>query len=293
MLVQTDDPTTEALLSRRIPATTPATQWPTAPVEAADDAVLAAVDAWREELVSGRGYVVVDTGTAALDDEAVGSAAWNAFTLLTDVIPQYATGELVYTVEVDASAEAEKVPQGSSHYSRTSATGGHHTDGCLLPVAPDLAMLACVSSAAAGGETIVMDGRSVRDAVAGAGAELLEVLRQPQPFDAAPGQPGPRRPVLTEHADGRVRFNYLRRYIEQGYANLGEEIPADLVRAMDVIDAHTSAEENQTPFLLRRGQVLIFDNTRFVHGRRPFTDGDEGVRRLQRAYGMHRQGAAA
>lgn len=272
------------LRQRVVPLSTDPREWPTDQISAEQD-LAEVVQKWREELDNGLGYIVVDTLASEESDDVVCSAAWNAFTLLASAIPQYATGELVYDVEV-VMGETDGA-HGSSHYSRTNSTGGHHTDGSLLPQPPELALLTCVSSAASGGETIVIDGHAVRDAVAAGGEELLSVLREVHPFGAAPGVPGPSRPILIEDEDG-FRFNYLRRYIELGYSNEGWEIPAALSAAMDRIDAFTSQEENQVPFLLRRGEALIFDNTRFLHGRRAFADGESGVRRLQRAYGMRR-----
>lgn len=276
--------TMQQLRQRIIPRTTDPRNWPTDQIVASPD-LSALVRKWREELDNGVGYIVVDTLTSEEHNDVVCSAAWNAFTLLASVIPQYATGELVYDVEV-ASVGTEGA-HGSSHYSRTNSTGGHHTDGTLLPQPPELVLLNCVSSAASGGATIVIDSHLIREAVAAGGDELLSALRKTHPFSAAPGVPGPSRPILIEDEDG-FRFNYLRRYIELGYADEGMQVPAALVEAMDRIDTFTSEEENQIPFLLQRGEALVFDNTRFVHGRRSFVDGESGIRLLHRGYGMRR-----
>ena len=270
------------LLARRIPLDTPLDAWPVSapPASAESDE---AVAAWRRE-IGERGLVLFDTATADLDDEAVVSAAWNAFTLMADVVPQYPTGELIDYIEVFPSAT------GSSHYSRTNATGGYHMDGTLLPQPPDMVLLACLSAAAEGGATIVMDATEICSALSAAGDHLLDVLGRTHPFSPGSGEPGPVQPVLVENGS-RASLHYLRFYLEQGYLGRGQGVPSDLVAAMDVIDTFTADPANQVAVTLRRGQVLIFDNLRFIHGRRAFVNDEQrGVRRLRRVYGMHPRG---
>jgi alpha-ketoglutarate-dependent taurine dioxygenase len=61
---------------------------------------------------------------------------------------------------------------------------------------------------------------------------------------------------------------------------------------MDAVDRLAAAGSSQTEALLVRGQLLVWDNRRFLHGRRSFRD-VIGRRRLRRMYGMHNDPAPA
>jgi hypothetical protein len=199
-------------------------------------------------------------------------------------VPQYSTGELIYPVEV-----TETVGSGASHYSQSRAAGGFHTDGTLLPEAPEIAALLGLSHADVGGETVLMDGRTLYDALLALGDRHVETLAREQPFDLM-GQsataPTKRQRILVHH-DNRVELHYLRYYIERGYARLGELVPDALRAAMDALDGLAADEAYQQPALLRRGDLLVWDNRRFLHGRRDFVE-IQRRRRLRRMYGMHR-----
>lgn len=241
----------------------------------------------REQIVtnlrSDPGAVVVGMSAAALGDVDLCAAAWNLFTCFARPVPQYRTGELIYPVEVSDSAA------GVSHYSRSSRTGGFHTDGTLLSRPPDIAALVCVSQASSGGETVLIDGHAVCRELKTATPDAVTVLSAPHHFDVMgqiPGLETKEQPVL-DWSGRDVQVRYLRQYIEDGYRKIAKPIPVELVLAMDALDAATMLERNQTEILLGRGQLLIWDNNRFLHGRRAF-DENGSKRRLRRIYGVFR-----
>lgn len=78
-------------------------------------------------------------------------------------------------------------------------------------------------------------------------------------------------------------MRYLRRYLESGWLSAAGAVPLELTAAMDAIDHFTMAEENQTAYLLRRGEALLWRNERYIHGRRAFTE-HSSARRLVRMY---------
>ena len=269
------------LLGRSIPADLALDAWP---LEPADESAPALADACREithVLREGRGWTVVDTGLADLADEALCSAAWNLFTALCRPVPQYRTGELVYPVEVSSAPAL-----GSSHYSSSSRTGGYHTDGTLLDVTPHVAMLAGLSTADEGGETVLVDGHALIDRMASTAPELLSLLESPHPFHSGDGDLDPvvEHEIVEMSAD-RPRIHYLRRYIEQGYARRGCDVDEKLIAALDAWDELIADPGLRTPVLIERGQILLWDNFRFVHGRTPFVE-RTSRRRLRRAYGV-------
>lgn len=272
-----------ALLTRSIPADQPLDAWPLdAPAETPDTLLAARADISRE-LREGNGWLVVDTGLDGLNDAELCSAAWNLFTVLCRPVPQYRTGELMYPVEVSTGPTLA-----SSHYSSSSRTGGFHTDGTLLDDAPDVAMLAGLSTADEGGETVLVDaGRLVR-ALAERAPVHLSLLEEPHPFHSGDSTDDPvmLHRVITRNGS-RTEVRYLRRYIEQGYRTQGRAVEDKLGAALDAWEKLIADPAHQAPVLIGRGQLLLWDNMRFVHGRTPFTERLQR-RRLRRGYGVLR-----
>ena len=264
------------LLERVISQDRPPDQWPVEPVTPVGRVPSPGrliVDAIGEQ----PGYVVVEVaGADELPDETLISAGWNLFTMLCAPVPQYSGGELVSSIRLTAAARP-----GVSHYATSHATGDYHTDGAEMAVPPEVTGLLCVSAAAFGGETLLMDGRKL---IAEMSAESHAVLSLPLWFHSGvDGSPERHEPVLN----GRG-LRYLRRYVEEGHRRRGVEPPT---AALDELDRLTSREDLQLPVLLRRGQLLMWDNPRFVHGRWPFTE-NGSQRWLVRMYGMVRKPAS-
>lgn len=267
---------TEELLARNVPGDTTLDGWPVvaAPVEraAAEEA-----EGLRTHLLRDGAAMV--SFPDRLSDHEMTVATWNLLTLLARPVSQYETGELIYPVEVRPGGD------GASHYSATTASGGLHTDGSLLPKPPDVALLVCLAAADAGGETILVDTDAVYGHLEQTAPELVETLCRPQPFLAPDRRTGGPQwaPVLRFADDGAVRMRYLRRYLESGWLSAAGAVPLELTAAMDAIDHFTMAEENQTAYLLRRGEALLWRNERYIHGRRAFTE-HSSARRLVRMY---------
>ncbi|GDY33816.1 TauD/TfdA family dioxygenase [Gandjariella thermophila] len=260
------------LLKRIIPDGHPLTDWPTEPPTPPTIELAAAARAVADSILREPGYAVVDTQAAELTDTELVSAAWNLFTVLCVPVPQYLTGELIYPVEVTAATGP-----GISHYSTSNAAGGFHTDGTMLDQPPAVAALLCVSPADEGGETLLMDGlRLISDLT----PEHRLALTRPFWFHSGdPGSPLRHQPILNG-----TELRYLRRYIEEGHRQAGAELSTT---ALDALDRLSELPDRQRPVPLRRAQVLLWDNTRFIHGRRPFTE-NTSRRRLRRMYGTPR-----
>jgi alpha-ketoglutarate-dependent taurine dioxygenase len=270
----------QLITDRLIPFDQALDAWPTAPPPHLEAESLECRGELNRLLRDRPGYAVVDTGLADAGDDVVCSAAWNLFTALWRPMPQYSSGELLFPVEVVPDAPGKSLSQ-------TNASGVFHTDGTVLPEAPAVAALFCLSSADAGGETVLVDGAALHESMARSGDGLIEALLAQHPVDChgqSPDVEVRRQPTATRGEDGQLHLRYLRRYIEEGYEKVGEEIPSATRAAFDYVDRFAAAEEHQIPVALTRGELLVFSNDRFLHGRRAFRDGAKR-RRLRRAYG--------
>jgi hypothetical protein len=269
------------LLTQRVtPLEQPLDAWPIAPPPRVGTSSLQCSADLERLLRDQPGYAVVDTGLADAGDAAVCSAAWNLFTTLWRPMPQYRSGELLFPVEVVPNAPGKSLSQ-------TNASGVFHTDGTVLPEPPDVAALFCLSSADAGGETVLIDGEALHESMALSGDGSTEALFTEHPFDCHGQSPGVDvrwQPTARYGDDGHLHLRYLRRYIEEGYEKIGKEIPPATSAAFDHVDRFAAATEHQIPVALSRGQLLLFCNHRFLHGRRAFRE-TRKRRRLRRAYG--------
>lgn len=185
-----------------------------------------------------------------------------------------------------------------------------HPELSREPWKPDAALFACMQPPAQGGETTVCDGvalaRALPEAVRlGLEArrlvhsmptwpELLEFwLGTSQPDDAALANPPPfcpysfrrvsddriarefSRPALHRpmFADGPAFGNFLlfaRFYNGRGDFPLLDDyspVPEEWLQAIQA-----EAERQSYPLAWQAGDVLVLDNTRFMHGRRPIAD---------------------
>lgn len=232
-----------------------------------------------QHLWGDRGCVIVETGLAPRSDIQVLSAAWNLFTALCQPLPQYRSGELVHTVEV----ATQQIP-GASHYSQSNKSGGYHTDGTLLDTPPDIAMLAGISTADHGGETVIVDGRPIIVELVKTCSEKLSILEGVHPFHSGDISD----PLVMHHVIDRAFkypvIRYMRQYVELGYTQTGRQLPDELAAAFKILDSLTNNPRHQVAVMVNRGLALLWNNTRCLHGRKPFKEVNQR-RRLMRTYG--------
>ena len=74
-------------------------------------------------------------------------------------------------------------------------------------------------------------------------------------------------PVFSEDAHGLV-FRYMRYWTERAMAKLDRDVPVELTRLFDFIDA--DMDQHAVRFQLRRGDMLVANNRTMVHGREAF-----------------------
>lgn len=272
------------LLEREVPLDADSAQWPRTAPRGAGDGARHLRDRLAHLLRESPGYALIDLALSDRSDELICRAAWNLLTTLCLPVPQYVTGELFFPVE------AADVQPLHSPFSMSRSEVAFHTDGSFLPVAPEIAALLSLSTADEGGETVIVDGAAVGDDLCASDASLAAVLFEEHPIDLrgqAGGDPTRSQPIATRDEGGRLRLRYVRGYIERGYVKAGLRVSDRTRAAFDRFDAMAAAEERQISFLLERGELLVIDNQRYMHGRRAFRE-EARRRRLRRVYGMLR-----
>ncbi|HYD26043.1 MAG TPA: TauD/TfdA family dioxygenase [Croceibacterium sp.] len=183
-----------------------------------------------------------------------------------------------------------------------------HPELAREPWRPDLAMFACLDAPGVGGQTNICDGIAIADnlpdalraELAGkrlfyirpASPELLEYwLGTGEPSDALLAAPPPSCPYWFRRAQGRILRGFTRPVLEptlfQGrpaFANFllfaRDYLGIDHVPLLegkpfteDMVDAIRAVARRLTySHRWRDGDVLLLDNSRFMHGRKAIAD---------------------
>lgn len=160
-----------------------------------------------------------------------------------------------------------------------------HTDNPYRDPVPTLQLLHCLSNAAVGGDSGLVDGFKAAALLRAEDPEAFAVLtRTPVPFRFSDAQTvlAADRPLID--VDGRGRIREVR-FNNRSIGTL--LLPADeleaFYRAYRTFAEITLRPELQLEFRLLPGDCLIFDNVRLLHARTAFEE--SGARHLQGAYG--------
>ncbi|MFB1298484.1 TauD/TfdA family dioxygenase [Mycobacterium sp. pW049] len=162
-----------------------------------------------------------------------------------------------------------------------------HTDASAQQSPPDILGLACVANEGHGGASLLL---AIDDAVdtMKAADQVLEQLRAPFPFVHPQHQDKPAvlAPVVTRRTSGGgYRIRYRKENLQTGLSLAGDHITADQRTALDTLADCLESGTRTMRFRLSPDDYLLFDNTRYLHGR---TEIEHGARRLvKRTYFRH------
>lgn len=142
-----------------------------------------------------------------------------------------------------------------------SSVGLHpHTERSGVAEPPQLLMLCCITAAASGGASQLVDGARLYQEVALTDPALLQILTAPRSvfFGGAAGYLGS---VFEDAGTGRMTI----RFRLDELAQFSPEVTHALPLLTSLIREHADTAD------LGRGEGLILDNTRWLHGRSPYT----------------------
>ena len=165
---------------------------------------------------------------------------------------------------------------------------GYRSRGELTPHSdpPTLILLHCLHRAKSGGETYIVNVRSIHDRIAELAPELLQELYKGFPYWQVEGQPGiqnagpaPDKRTIFARRDEVVSCVYYRPYIEMAARALGEPLTGRQIAALDLFDRCSSSSELAVRFHLQPGQTLLLHNRTVLHARTDYEDWSEPERR--------------
>ncbi|MFJ3901419.1 TauD/TfdA family dioxygenase [Streptomyces sp. NPDC090025] len=146
-----------------------------------------------------------------------------------------------------------------------------HMDRGEGPRPPRLLALLCVRPAAEGGESLLASGPALYDRLAAERPDVLRELGRDFRFGRGPGFDRV-RPVFRLDG-GTLTVHYNRYWVLRGQEETGrpfDEGRRDALRALDGL-LRDPALVLRLP--LRRGDLLLVNNSAVLHGRTPFKDG--------------------
>jgi alpha-ketoglutarate-dependent taurine dioxygenase len=249
--------------------------WPHAPfAHAAAPAVAALCGAIRDELLFGRGFVVLRG--LPVDGELARAAArlWVIGRHLGAPVSQNARGHLlghVCDLGYDAADPATRLYQ-------TNQRQGFHTDSA------DVVALLCVRTAQRGGRSSLASAAAAFNAVHARAPELAGALFETVATDHRGEHPPGARPwfeiPVLSFLDDRLTVIYQRRYIDSAQRFTGAPQLDDRQRAaLDALDAALDDPDLHLEMDLEPGDVQLVHNHQLLHDRTAFVDDPDPARR--------------
>ena len=160
-----------------------------------------------------------------------------------------------------------------------------HTDNPYRTPVPGVQLLHCLANETAGGLSTLVDGYAVAEALRQRDPEAFRILSTtPVRFryrDQATELTASAAPIELD-VSGRVRTIHFSPRLDFVPLLPPEELTA-YYRARRTFDHLLRTPEFEIRFLLDRGDLVMFDNCRLLHGRTGFNP-QEGLRHLQGCY---------
>lgn len=239
----------------------------------------------RGIIMKGRGIVVISgIPPERYDAEALERIFWGFGTHLGTAATQSARGDRIGYVEARGDDLNERGYRSNNELRM-------HTDSY------EVVGLMCIRKAAVGGLSGVVSSLSIHNEILKTNRSLLKPLYKG--FRYASGEakfsskPITDEPIPVFAAIGdQVSCTYERMHIAAAAALLGQELPEDLVHALDYFDELAIREDLCLRFQLEPGEILLWNNYTNLHSRTEFKDNQDQRRLLLRLWLTVRDGRA-
>ena len=221
------------------------------------------------------GFALLSGLSAGAERNAAAGALVELASHLGTVVPQSPRGEEVEDVRDFSDTEAKD-------------DRGYRSRGELAPHSdpPTLIALHCLQPAKSGGESYIVNVRSIHDAMADAAPELLAELYKAFPCWRVEGQHGvheagptsDRRAIFAKREDA-VSCVHYRPFTEMAAEALDEALSEQQVAALDLFDACALSPDLALRFPLQAGETMVLHNRTVLHARTDYEDWPEPDRR--------------
>jgi len=236
------------------------------------------IDLWRQELVAGRGFVLISGFPIADWTSAEAELAfWSIGLHLGTPGGQNEQGDLLGHVK-DLSAHAEHADE---RLYRTNQAIRFHCD------AADVVGLLCVSTSSQGGLSRLVSSVTVFDHLLATNPDLAARLFEPMLLDARrpAGSPIQYMPVQPCAFDGRRLRTFMHGdYFRSVERHEGVTLDPLAREALDAWEAYAEQPEVHLDMQLQAGDVQLVSNHTVVHARTSYVDDAQPPRHLLRLW---------
>ena len=164
-------------------------------------------------------------------------------------------------------------------YHETKEGGSHHTDSPQWKNVPDWLGLFCVNNAKKGGTNLFLSAYTIHNMILKERKNLLNLLYERSHFDKRGEFKEGESPTvfepIFEYKEGRLRFRYLRNYIDAGHGVQNQPLSKSQKEALALLDNLTRDENIILRYDLKPGDMVFSDNHWILHGRTGFEDHDD------------------
>ena len=238
------------------------------------DGIAADVAAWRDEVLRGRGFVVLrELSRERYSEDDLCRLFYGLGTHFGRAVSQSAMGDrLGHVTDVGGKDRRERAY-------RTSRELTLHTDRA------DIVAMLCIRKAIAGGLSGYASAHTIYNEILASRPELLEPLFAGFPYhrrgEESPGEPAitPYRVPVFSESEGVMSVVWLRAYIEMAAKELGTPLTADELAALDAFEEVGRRPDVQLNFMLEPGQAIFFNNCAVLHNRTSFEDDPDPARK--------------
>ena len=238
------------------------------------EAIAADVAAWRDEILEGRGFVVL-RGLAGprYSPDDLATIFWGLGLHLGRAVSQSPMGDVIgHVVGIGGQDRRERAYRNSRELTM-------HTDRC------DVIGMLCLVKAMRGGVSAYASAHTIYNEILATRPALLDPLfagfRYHRRGEQLPGEPGITAdpvPILSEQ-DGALSVVFLRAYIEMAANELGAPFAPAEIAALDYFEEVAARPDVKLAFTMEPGEAIFFNNCMTLHNRTAFEDHPDPARK--------------
>lgn len=243
------------------------------PADFALDSIADDVAAWRDDVLHGRGFIVLQGfPLERYSQEEIETIYWGLGTHFGRAVSQSNLGDFMgHVIDVGGKDRRERAYRNSSELTL-------HTDRA------DILGMLCLQKAMTGGVSGYASSHTIYNTILATRPELLESLFEGFNYhrrgEQLPGEAAvtpDKVPVLSEWED-ELSVVFLRNYIEMSAQELGHELTEIELEALDYFEAVADCDDVKLTFTLEPGEAVFFNNCVLLHNRTSFEDDPDPAR---------------
>jgi len=168
---------------------------------------------------------------------------------------------------------------GAKYTALTGQPFDFHTDGSFMPVPPKIVALQCIVAADTGGESQVVQAETLYNFLKEQDPIGLQGLFEPDAVVTTTVDGEVYRGSVFVRADNRVMLTY-----RPSDHQVTVQAKPEVAQAYKLIQTYLENGTDKLQYKLQPGEILVMDNTRILHTRKPFKENQGAKRKFHRLW---------